>query len=136
MENENELDFYGGGEGGEGPLRAADMVPLVEREAAPGDLAELLLELQHDPIWTFEVTLHSGEAARYLPGGMDVAHLRGRIEAAGLAPRLFVPTPERVSWLVRARRTVVMPDGSEQFETRKEVEVECNNARACTTDLL
>ena len=85
MENENELDFYGGGEGGEGPLRAADMVPLVEREAAPGDLAELLLELQHDPIWTFEVTLHSGEAARYLPGGMDVAHLRGRIEAAGLA---------------------------------------------------
>ena len=61
MENERELDFYGGGEGGEGPLRAADMVPLVEREAAPGDLAELLLELQHDPIWTFEVTLHSGE---------------------------------------------------------------------------
>ena len=43
MENERELDFYGGGEGGEGPLRAADMVPLVEREAAPGDLAELLL---------------------------------------------------------------------------------------------
>ena len=58
----------------------------------------------HDPIWTFEVTLHSGEAAQYLPGGLDVAHLRWRIEAAGLAPRLFVPSPERVSWLVRGAR--------------------------------
>ena len=125
MEFEHEMEFYGGGEVGESPLRARDMVPLVEREAAPTELAEFLDELQFDPIWHFEVTMHTGDALQFQTGGLDIAHLRAQVEAAGKAPRYFVPTVDRPSWLMRAKRVSTLSDGTEVHETRKEYSVQC-----------